>query len=279
MEIKRTTELISQLFGAPEAYTFENRTFNAVMLLVSVTGAATLLYDFILSNYIVQLIDLFCFLYPLGCYLYSKKTKEYEFLIKWSFALFYIALSIAWFLNNGIHGSLPSFFFLLVIYCVVLLKKPFKFFVPFVIATVILLTVFEFIRPEYFVHYDNKIQDFTDIGISLVLCLVINGLLVHLIFNEYIKERKSNKELLNQALMDKEVIEKSIKEIQTLKGILPICYNCKKIKDSSSGTWKVIEEYIREHSEAQFSHGICPDCFQRLHPDLADKILERLSMQ
>jgi|GEM_PF-2399591 len=273
MKKKNTLELISNLFGDPEIYTFENRTFNAIMLLVSFTGATTLLYDSILSSHVVQLIDFFCFAYPLGCYLYSRKTKKYEALIKISFACFYIALSVAWFFNNGIHGSLPYFYFLLVIYCVILFKKPFKFPIPFVVITVLSMTVSEFYYPEYLFNYGSKIQDYIDVGISLPLCLSITGLTVYLIFNEYIKERISNKEFLKQLTIDKEVMESSFNEIRILRGFLPICANCKKIKDSN-GNWKQIEEYIHKHSEAKFSHGICPECTRNLYPEFADRIFK-----
>jgi PAS domain S-box-containing protein len=55
-------------------------------------------------------------------------------------------------------------------------------------------------------------------------------------------------------------------EIRRLQGLLPICAACKKIRDDE-GCWQAIEAYIRDHSEAEFSHGICPDCARRLFPD------------
>ncbi len=58
-------------------------------------------------------------------------------------------------------------------------------------------------------------------------------------------------------------------EIKTLKGFLPICSSCKKIRDDK-GYWNQIESYIREHSEAEFTHGICPECFKKLYPDFVD---------
>lgn len=54
-------------------------------------------------------------------------------------------------------------------------------------------------------------------------------------------------------------------EIKKLKGVLPICAHCKNIRDDK-GYWKKIEEYVTEHSEAQFSHGICPDCLEKYFP-------------
>jgi PAS domain S-box-containing protein len=59
----------------------------------------------------------------------------------------------------------------------------------------------------------------------------------------------------------------AIAKIRTLSGLLPICSSCKKIRDDK-GYWNQIETFIRDHSEAEFSHGICPDCARILYPDL-----------
>jgi nitrogen fixation/metabolism regulation signal transduction histidine kinase len=56
-------------------------------------------------------------------------------------------------------------------------------------------------------------------------------------------------------------------KVKTLSGFLPICASCKNIRDDN-GYWNQIEEYIRDHSEAEFSHGICPDCAKKLYPEL-----------
>lgn len=58
-----------------------------------------------------------------------------------------------------------------------------------------------------------------------------------------------------------------MQEVKILRGLLPICTSCKKIRDDK-GYWKQIEFYLSENSEAKFSHGICPDCVKKLYPDL-----------
>ncbi len=54
-------------------------------------------------------------------------------------------------------------------------------------------------------------------------------------------------------------LEKALSDVKKLSGLLPICVNCKKIRDDK-GYWSQVEEYISEHSDADFMHGICPDC-------------------
>lgn len=61
-------------------------------------------------------------------------------------------------------------------------------------------------------------------------------------------------------------LEQALAEIKVLKGILPICASCKKIRNDS-GIWSQLETYISEHSDAEFSHGICPDCMKSLYPE------------
>ena len=62
-----------------------------------------------------------------------------------------------------------------------------------------------------------------------------------------------------------EDLQTALAEVKTLRGILPICASCKKIRDDR-GNWNQIEEYVRDRTEADFSHGICPECAKKLYP-------------
>ena len=61
-------------------------------------------------------------------------------------------------------------------------------------------------------------------------------------------------------------LQGALAQVKTLKGLLPICASCKKIRDDQ-GYWNQIEDYISRHSKATFSHGICPECAKRLYPE------------
>ena len=63
-----------------------------------------------------------------------------------------------------------------------------------------------------------------------------------------------------------EELQEALARVRTLTGLLPICSACKKIRDDH-GQWEHVESYIRERSEAQFTHGICPECARRLYPE------------
>jgi hypothetical protein len=62
-------------------------------------------------------------------------------------------------------------------------------------------------------------------------------------------------------------LQAALSKVKQLSGLLPICASCKRIRDDR-GYWNRIEEYIMNHSEADFSHGLCPPCIEKLYPDL-----------
>ena len=61
-------------------------------------------------------------------------------------------------------------------------------------------------------------------------------------------------------------LTEALAKVKTLSGMLPICSHCKKIRDDK-GYWNHVETYIRQHSEVEFSHGICPECLKKHYPD------------
>ncbi|MCK5836510.1 MAG: hypothetical protein KAH09_04535 [Desulfobacula sp.] len=85
---------------------------------------------------------------------------------------------------------------------------------------------------------------------------------------------QAQQEIERRKLVEKErdtiiqELKKSLSEVKTLNGLLPICSHCKKIRDDN-GYWNQIEAYIQKHSDAEFSHGICQDCIKKYYPDLS----------
>jgi len=105
----------------------------------------------------------------------------------------------------------------------------------------------------------------------------------HLLFGDHLmltnddslkKMSTLNSELINltrELQRKNRALKKAREKIKVLGGLLPICSSCKKIRDDE-GYWNQIEFYIRDHSEADFSHSICPDCARMLYPDLYDEL-------
>lgn len=92
----------------------------------------------------------------------------------------------------------------------------------------------------------------------------------YMALENYSKRLKEEVTMRKQAEKEKETVienlNKAIRNIRTLSGLLPICSHCKKIKDEK-GKWHKLELYLYEHSEADFSHGICPECAEELYGD------------
>jgi len=86
-----------------------------------------------------------------------------------------------------------------------------------------------------------------------------------------IEERKRT-EAEKEQLIDQ--LQKAMQEVKVLSGFLPICASCKKIRDDT-GYWRQIEEYISKHSNALFSHGICPECTKKLYPEFHEEMQRR----
>lgn len=97
--------------------------------------------------------------------------------------------------------------------------------------------------------------------------------------NDYITKPFNNAELrsrirvgqlvveLERALAAKVTsLEKALAEVKQLSGLLPICMHCKKIKDNED-YWHNVEDYIAQHSDTEFSHGLCPDCLDKYYPE------------
>lgn len=98
-------------------------------------------------------------------------------------------------------------------------------------------------------------------GICILTCLLAAQSL-HLY---RVRRLKSREQELTARVND------AMARIKILSGLLPICASCRRIRDDQ-GRWNQIELYIRDHSQADFSHGCCPDCARKLYPDIYDKI-------
>jgi CheY-like chemotaxis protein len=84
----------------------------------------------------------------------------------------------------------------------------------------------------------------------------------------YCIERRQARKEREQLAVER---QQALDEVKTLHGLLPICCNCKKIRDDHN-SWSQIESYIAERSEATFSHSYCPECIEKLYPEVGDRM-------
>ncbi|MBN2103783.1 response regulator [bacterium] len=89
-----------------------------------------------------------------------------------------------------------------------------------------------------------------------------------------VKEQKQQLQDQNQLLEKKQTeLQQALENIKTLRGLIPICVHCKKVRDDE-GFWKQVETYVSEHSLATFSHGLCPACMKEHYPDIYQSLME-----
>ena len=117
-------------------------------------------------------------------------------------------------------------------------------------------------KADSFMQLAERSQERVE-NISVLLVLVgvfLSGVIAFFTVRHVLKVEKA-------LLHERNELQKALSEVKTLRGFLPICSSCKKIRDDT-GYWNRLEAYIHDHTEAQLSHGICPDCAEKLYPDL-----------
>ncbi len=107
----------------------------------------------------------------------------------------------------------------------------------------------------------NKDGDFTDADAEIAS-----------VFGDLAAVALSNSRHLDLIEEHANSLQKALDEVQTLRGLLPICMNCKSILDDE-GLWTKIETYLDGHTDATFSHSLCPDCIRELYPEDAEEII------
>ena len=126
---------------------------------------------------------------------------------------------------------------------------------------------------DMIILYDvtEHLSSFKKTILLIVSYSALAGLLLFIIFSVFLGKLESQivdyQNNLEQIVKDRtRELTDALSEIKTLRGIIPICCNCKQIRDDE-GIWSQIEKYISDHSEAEFTHGICPKCAQKLYPE------------
>jgi hypothetical protein len=124
------------------------------------------------------------------------------------------------------------------------------------------------INKKWFIQRQEEIPLQKIFGILAVVLVPIGVVLAVLLFWSWSLRRQVRKKTAALSVINEE-LKMALSEVSKLSGLLPICASCKKIRDDK-GSWKQIEVYISQHSEAEFTHGICPECCKRLYPEYSD---------
>ncbi len=261
--------LAAKLLGSRNAHSLENRVFNYLSLIVVATGLSTLAVNIYFDAPVREVLySLFAIIVGAFYYLGSlsfRKDKQ----LRISFVMiFQILLSLIWITNQGSEGSAPIFFIVLLISCTILFQPPLDLFflaVNFIIILVLLLI--ERLAPSMVIQYTSASLRYYDVAISYFIGATTLCLLVRMVVKENKLVGTRNRELYTQTLEDKEALQNLIAELKVLRGIIPVCSFCKKIRNEET-EWEQMETYITEHTNAVFSHGLCPDCLKKNYPEI-----------
>ena len=131
-----------------------------------------------------------------------------------------------------------------------------------------------FFGKQFLFSMADRGQPATGVFFISILYLAVTTFFVFMLIKKQVHQNAlllSRLELADETLESRvkirtEELESSLNGIKQLKGIIPICAHCKSIRNGS-GQWEQIESYIKKHSEAEFSHGLCPDCDIELYGD------------
>jgi hypothetical protein len=114
------------------------------------------------------------------------------------------------------------------------------------------------VRPSHIPGYEIVTIAFT-FGLAIALGILVT------VRRERLQQNEANALRAEQELTA--ALEQTLSELRVLRGVLPTCAHCRRIR-ADTGEWQQMELYVREHSEAEFSHGTCPTCAAELYPDI-----------
>lgn len=237
------------------------RIFNWICLIEVCLGFAAGLLNIVLGAPAIEFFYCIAAIFVGGlCWYFSTQHDQSERLRVPLVLFFLLLLSSAWLTNQGYEGSTPYYIFILCNAAIIISPAAYRWFLfAFVVSAILALYIVTNNDPTMVRAYVSADVRFLDVAISFFACIILSGILTWLVVREYEKEKDKNEQLVQQSLEDKARLELLLSEISVLKGILPVCSFCKKIRDEND-EWQSMEHYISGHSDAEFSHGFCPDC-------------------
>ncbi len=187
------------------------------------------------------------------------------------FSMAVVLLSTVWLTLGDVltNGSVAAYLGMIFAYASIFILPPATSLILFGSNMVVLVTLLVTVYLQTGKPVD--IQIINIVAFTLVACILSRIFFQHHLrdfLNLGLIHRQTFE--IEQQVQDKEKLiqelEHTLAQVKTLSGLLPICASCKKIRDDQ-GYWNRIESYIERHSEAAFSHGLCPDCSDKLYGD------------
>ncbi len=255
-------DALARLGGNPNTTPVEHRIYR----MSSLVGAVLALGVQIPSN--LLLIDISPWVnVPLATFgagalwLYARSRRD-KFHPNLLMASVLVLFSAAWFTNGGLKGSVPVYFPAAFMFLAVYSAPRARYLGAAVLMTLgVVLVAVERRFPALVTPYPTEADRLVDIVMGMLISMFVCLMILSSVFDAYLRER-------DRLLAVNEHLTRSLAEIRTLQGLLPICAWCHKVRDDQ-GLWTRVENYLAAHSEARFTHAICPDCERRHFPENA----------
>ncbi len=259
---KTQLSLFKRLVERDETVGLERNLYRGICLIASfVTIGVVVPTNFVQSLSIwTSLIPGALGLLTLGLYGLSRRGTDLPYVL---FAVVTLGLNAVWFVNGGSLGSvayyMPGIFMLAVLY--------FAGWWRWVVMGLLVLNfsgllAIEEALPQLIIPFDHP----RDRLIDLATGLPIGGLACALTLWVVLRAYRRDQQQLQQANQE---LERSLAEIHTLRGLLPVCAWCRKIRNDQ-GLWRGVDQYLSEHTGARITHSICPDCEREHFPEDGD---------
>jgi hypothetical protein len=265
-----------RLLGSRDTVELKHRCYNGVCL----TASAGCLTACVLNTIgglplLVTVATFFIGSIYLGLYAASRRQDAYRPVL-WLYVLSGVALLIlTWFYNGGITGA-DTFVSMVALVAMTVVLKSKRVLVTMVVFFPVMSALFllEYRYPGWVIGYNTRPQQFFDVYFTFVIATLVILTVIDLILQAHDLEKRrlhQTQRILEDKMEDLERTNRDVRaalsKVKTLSGLLPICSSCKNIRNDQ-GYWDRIESYIQRHSDAEFSHGICPQCARKLYPDL-----------
>jgi len=189
----------------------------------------------------------------LGLYGLARKGVR---LVRTLCVLLIVVLDVCWFKNAGSHGSIGMFLFSASMMFTIFFRGLLRWsLLGLSLANGLALIWLDARFPQLILGYASPADRLPDLLSGFAVSVMACVLMMWIVLASHDRER----DRLEKA---KAELERSLQEIRTLQGLIPICSWCKKMRNDE-GLWQQMEHYITEHCDASFTHGICPECAKK----------------
>jgi hypothetical protein len=248
----RIADFLRHPFASSREPDMEHRLFQVICLSASIFTLLIVIPVNLIEG-LPALLNATLFVFALVSLAFYAASIKGHHLMKTFTALVAPMLDLCWFTDGGSQGSIGMFFFAGAMISSFLMRgvKRWLFLGGFILNVMLLLTL-DYLHPEWSIPFHSPMDRYLDLVAGFLVCISGCMLMIWVVVTSYDEERKKLSSLNRE-------LQRTLDEVKTLQGLLPICGWCKKVR-SDEGLWTQVEHYLAERTDLSFTHGLCPEC-------------------